>query len=102
MLSYKQTNKQITYLAGNSTTEDVHNAIVIEKIPKIPNEANGIIKEEISVNEDPENEGSLLRGIDNCLFWGSIYGTSWLEGPGQFFFISTQKHNRCYQKSCPR
>ena len=68
MLSYKQTNKQITYLAGNSTTEDVHNAIVIEKIPKIPNEANGIIKEEISVNEDPEIEGSLLRGIDNCLF----------------------------------
>ena len=70
MLSYKQTNKQITYLAGNSTTEDVHNAIVIEKIPKIPkipNEANGIIKEEISVNEDPQNEGTLLRGIDNCL-----------------------------------
>ena len=73
MLSYKQTNKQITYLAGNSTTEDVHNAIVIEKIPKIPNspknpnEANGIIKEEISVNEDPQNEGSLLRVIDNCL-----------------------------------
>ena len=37
LLSYKQTNKQITYLGGNSTTEDVHNAIVIEKIPKIPN-----------------------------------------------------------------
>ena len=65
LLSYKQTNKQITYLAGNSTTEDVHNAIVIEKIPKIPkipNEANGIIKEEISVNEDPQNQGNLLRG----------------------------------------
>ena len=68
LLSYKQTNKQITYLGGNSTTEDVHNAIVIEKIPKIPNipknpnEANGIIKE-----EDPENEGSLSRGIGNCL-----------------------------------
>ena len=68
LLSYKQTNKQITYLGGNSTTEDVHNAIVIEKIPKIqnipknPNEANGIIKE-----EDPENEGSLSRDIGNCL-----------------------------------
>ena len=68
MLSYKQTNKQITYLAGNSTTEDVHNAIVIEKIPKIPKEANGIIKEEISVNEDPQNQGNLLRDIDNSLF----------------------------------
>ena len=92
MLSYKQTNKQITYLAGNSTTEDVHNAIVIEKIPKIPkipNEANGIIKEEISVNEDPQNEGSLLQGFIKG-YWqlfgcGSIYGTSLLEGPGQQF-----------------
>ena len=71
MLSYKQTNKQITYLAGNSTTEDVRNAIVIDskipKIPKVSNEANRIIKEEISGNEDPQDQGNLLRGIENCL-----------------------------------
>ena len=47
-------------------------------------------------------QGNLSKGIDNCSGCGLICGTSSLEDPGQqFFFISTQKHKRGYQKKVP-